>query len=273
MNWFADIPWPQLALAFALCLAISALGFRRVDWFISIGYGFSIAAQAVLFVLLYRGSVGGWVIVQSALLFAYGMRLALFLVARERSPSFGRELEASKARSGGITGGLKIVIWISVAALYVAMFSPALLSLHQQANGASLPTVPIGVVVMALGLLLEAAADWQKSSLKAKNPAGFVSTGLFRLVRYPNYFGEMLFWLGAWISGIAAYQSGFSWALATVGFICIELVMVGSARRLELKQGERYGSDPAYQQYVRTVPVLLPLLPVYSVKNARIYLG
>lgn len=273
MSWFADIPWPQLAIAFALCLAISALGFRRVDWFISLGYGFSIAAQAVLFGLLYAGSLGGWVFIQAALLFAYGMRLALFLVARERSASFGRELEASKARSAGITGGLKLVIWISVAALYVAMFSPALLSMSRQSQGATLPTVPAGVVVMAIGLLLEAGADWQKSHLKARNPAGFVRTGLFRLVRYPNYFGEMLFWFGVWVSGMAAYQSVLSWVLATVGFVCIELVMVGSARRLELKQGERYGSDPAYQQYVRSVPVLLPLLPIYSVRNARIYLG
>jgi hypothetical protein len=51
------------------------------------------------------------------------------------------------------------------------------------------------------------------------------------------------------------------------------LIMVGSARRLEIKQGERYGDDPAYQRYVATVPVLFPLLPVYSVRTWKIYLG
>ena len=49
--------------------------------------------------------------------------------------------------------------------------------------------------------------------------------------------------------------------------------MLGSARRLELKQAERYGSDPAYQAYVRTVPILIPLLPLYSLRQLKIYLG
>jgi hypothetical protein len=49
--------------------------------------------------------------------------------------------------------------------------------------------------------------------------------------------------------------------------------MVGSARRLELKQEERYGSDPEYRSYSRSVPILFPLVPVYSLKKARLYLG
>lgn len=83
----------------------------------------------------------------------------------------------------------------------------------------------------------------------------------------------MVFWLGAFISGIAAYHSAGDWLLAMAGFISIQLVMLGSARTLELKQAERYGTDPAYQAYARTVPVLFPLLPIHSLRNLRIYLG
>lgn len=49
--------------------------------------------------------------------------------------------------------------------------------------------------------------------------------------------------------------------------------MVGSARRLELKQEARYGADPEFRAYTEKVPVIVPFLPVYSLKNARIYLG
>lgn len=92
-------------------------------------------------------------------------------------------------------------------------------------------------------------------------------------MRSPNYFGEMVFWLGIFASGISAYASWLDWVLAIVGFVCIQLIMLGSARRLELKQTERYGGDATFQEYVREVPILFPLVPVYSLRDWRIYLG
>ena len=134
--------------------------------------------------------------------------------------------------------------------------------------------MPIAVVTGAnRGLGLEAAADAQKSRLKAENPKRFVSAGLYGIVRSPNYFGEMLFWLGNFVAGLAAYQSLGNWLVAGAGFVCIELVMLGSARRLELKQAERYSGDPAYQAYVRRVPILIPGLALYSLRRLRVYLG
>lgn len=270
---FANLPWAALGLSFLLCLAVSALGFRRVDWFISLGYGFSIAAEAVLFALLYRGALSVWLVAQLVLLFAYGIRLGSYLVTRERAPSFARELEASKERSANIRGGVKFAIWVSVSALYVAMASPALFSLSAAASGAPLPSLPLGAVLMLAGLLLETLADWQKAGLKAQNPKTFVQQGLYGIVRCPNYFGEMLFWFGLFVSGISAYTSLGNWLLAAVGLVCIELIMLGSARRLELKQAERYGGDPAYRDYVRRVPILLPLVPLYSLRDLKVYLG
>jgi hypothetical protein len=40
-----SIPWQQLLLALAVCLLCSALGFRRIVYFVSLGYAVSIAAQ------------------------------------------------------------------------------------------------------------------------------------------------------------------------------------------------------------------------------------
>ena len=273
MPLFADIPFALLAISFALCLLVSALGFRRVDWFISLGYGFSIAAQAVLFLITYRATNSVWVIVQALLLLAYGLRLGIYLTMRERSPSFARELAASKERSAGINGPVKVLIWISVSALYVAMASPVLFAMEAQAGGIALWSLPVGIVLMILGLATEALADWQKARFKAQFPSRFASHGLYRIVRYPNYFGEMLFWFGLLVSGIAAYQSILAWLIALAGCVCIQLIMIGSARRLEIKQGERYGDDADYQAFTRSVPALIPLIPLYSVRNAKIYLG
>ena len=269
----ASYPIPALALAFALSLAISALGFRRVDWFVSTGYAFSIAAQAVIFPLLHWGRFDLWAGLQSAMLLAYGLRLGTYLVSREGSPSFARELQASKERGLHIKGWLKLTIWVAVAALYASMYAPALITLAAQSTGNVVATLPYGIAIMLGGLGIEAMSDWQKSRFKAASPAAFCNVGLFRIVRCPNYFGEMVFWAGAWISAIAAYSNAFDWLLSLVGLVCIQLIMLGAARRLESKQDERYGSDPSYRAYVSRTPILFPLLPIHSLKNLRVYLG
>jgi len=270
IDLLADFPFAPLATGFGLCLLISALGFLRVDWFISIGYGFSIAALALLFAVWFGASLTPISILQLLLLLAYGLRLAGYLVLRERAQSFSRELTASRERSRGVVGPAKFAIWISVSLLYVAMASPAAFAL---ASGATGLFPVLGVIVMALGLVLELSADAQKSAAKAKNPDAFVSTGLFAMVRYPNYLGEMIFWLGNFICALSVYTSLAAWLVALVGLVCIELIMLGSARRLEIKQGERYGTREDYRAYVRRVPILFPFVPLRSLRNLKIYLG
>jgi steroid 5-alpha reductase family enzyme len=126
---------------------------------------------------------------------------------------------------------------------------------------------------MALGLIIEGVADAQKSAAKKKAPHRFCAAGLYRYTRCPNYFGEMLFWTGNILAGASLLGTWLAWVLAVGGYLSIILVMIGSGRRLELKQEARYGMDPEYQAYVAKTPVLVPFLPIYSLKNAKLYLG
>lgn len=212
-----NIPWQQLLLALAVCQLCSALGFRRIVYFVSLGYAASIAAQAVMFGVLYQVTIEGWVLLQSILLLAYGIRLGGFLILRDRSASFKGERAPAADRSAHLKSPLKIGIWIGVAVLYVLLFTPALLTMSEQARGSALPSVFPGVVVMACGVALEASADWQKSRFKTKAPSQFCRQGLYRVVRCPNYLGEMVFWLGVWLSGLSAYQTPFAWLLSCAG--------------------------------------------------------
>jgi steroid 5-alpha reductase family enzyme len=122
------------------------------------------------------------------------------------------------------------------------------------------------------GLILEALADAQKSRFKAQNPRQFCDVGLYRRVRCPNYFGEIMLWIGNWVVGFAFYTSAMQWIASLVGLICIVLIMMGSTKRLERAQDERYGAQSAYQEYARTVPVLFPFVPLYSLKHVRVFL-
>jgi hypothetical protein len=106
--------------------------------------------------VLYKATIEGWVLLHSILLLAYGIRLGGFLILRDRSASFKGECAASADRGAPLKGPLKVGIWIGVAVLYMLMFTPALLTMSEQARGSALPSVVPGVVVMACGLALEA---------------------------------------------------------------------------------------------------------------------
>ena len=58
-------------------------------------------------------------------------------------------------------------------------------------------------------------------------------------------------------------------SVCAVGYCGIIFVMFSAARRLEVRQNKRYGKDPDYQKFVRTVPILLPFVPLYSVEKYK----
>jgi len=270
---FIGLPWQYLALSLSICLVLSALGFKHVVYFVSLGYATSIAAQAIVMPFIYWNTLHGWVLVQATLLLAYGLRLGTFVTIREQAASYHNEQAENAAREAKVRDPMKAAIWIIVSILYVLMFLPVLLTMSAQAAEEPLRLTPVGVVLMAIGLVAEACADWQKSQFKKHNPSHFCDVGLYRVVRFPNYFGEILFWFGVWISAISAYQSLLAWLLGSLGFVCIAGIMIDSSRRLELEQTSRYGADPAYLAYARMTPILFPFLPLYSLRNAKVRVG
>ena len=72
-----------LLLAFGLSLAVSALGFLRSDWFISLGYGLSISALAVLYGVWWFDEKTWVSMLQLALLFftAFAFQVICFCVS------------------------------------------------------------------------------------------------------------------------------------------------------------------------------------------------
>ena len=263
------LPWRFLALGLALCLMLTAVGFKRVEYFVSLGYAASIAAQAVMFPLLYRHTMGGAARFQSGLLLAYGLRLGIFIALRERLPSFRQQRAENAVRGARVGGPLRVAIWLGVSFFYLLLFVPALFTMSAQKDRVALASLPAGLILMMAGLALETGADWQKTRFKKQHPSRFCDVGLYSVVRFPNYFGEMVFWFGLWVSALSAYRTLPVWVFGSLGFLFIVLVMIGAGRRLELKQGKRYGCDAVYEAYSRRVPILFPLLPIYSLRRRK----
>ena len=255
-------------LLFGICMLVSAIGFKNYVWFISLGYGFSIAAEGLAMLILYGDSLSLGTVICALLFIIYGCRLGGYLAIREfKSSSYKKNMTGEIKEGSTVPFGVKIAIWVTCALLYVTQVSGVFYRFENFADDNVF--VFIGAVIMVCGVVLETAADIQKNNAKKINPRRFVDTGLYRIVRCPNYLGEMIFWTGVLISGIGAVESIGQWIVVLVGYIGIIFVMFSGARRLEIRQDKNYGADPEYQKYVTTVPILLPFIPLYSVKKHK----
>lgn len=249
----------------ALALIASSCGFRKYVWFISIGYGAAIALIGVGLLVIFGSSLTVGTALQCVLLVVYGCRLAGYLIYRDVKTAYNRRMKGEVKSNEGVSPVAKVGIWVSASVLYVLQTSPVLFRL-EGTRGTDVLSI-VGLVISTAGLVLETTADLQKNRAKKANPKRFVDTGLFRLVRCPNYFGEMVFWTGVFVSGISVYANTVQWVCALLGYLGIIYVMFGGARRLEIRQDKNYGDDPEYQRYKSTTPIMIPFVPLYSVKE------
>ena len=253
-------------LLFAAAMVISSIGFKKYVWFISLGYGFSIAGEGLLMAILYGKTLTPGTLVCCLLFIIYGLRLGGYLAFRElKSASYNKNMTGEIKTD--VPFGVKSAIWVTCAVLYVLQVLPVFYRLHN-GSGTTVWTW-IGAAVMLFGIVFESAADIQKNAAKKVNPKRFVDTGLYRIVRCPNYLGEMLFWTGVLLSGIGSLTGAGQWIMALIGYIGIIFVMFSGARRLEIRQNKNYGKDPEYQKYVKSVPILVPFIPLYSVEKYK----
>ena len=267
-----------------IALVVSSVGFYKYVYFISLGYGFSVAAMGVAMFVMYRDVIGWGTLAMCVLFLIYGCRLGGYLLIREiKSASYRSTMKKEIKDGSSMKFIAKVSIWVSCAFLYVLQVSPLLFRLMNAekllanntealVGGTDIVTI-VGAIIMALGIILESAADFQKSRAKKKNPSRFCDTGLYKIVRCPNYLGEVLFWTGVFVSGINIYANAWQWIAAAIGYICIVYIMFGGARRLELRQNRNYGEDPEYQAYVKKTPILIPLIPLYSVAKYKWLVG
>lgn len=255
-----------LITLFVTAMVISSVGFIMYVYFFSVGYGFSIAGIGIMLLCMFRGRLTILTAIMCLLFIIYGIRLGGYLLVREiKSISYKKFLKDEVKNN--VKVGTSVCIWIACAILYICECAPVFFRLSNNSPD-DIPAF-VGTVFMALGIILEILADHQKTVAKRKKPETFVKTGLYRWVRCPNYFGELLLWTGVFLSGIKIYNSIFQWSIALLGYIGIIYVMFSGARRLELRQDRNYGDDEEYQKYTKETPIIIPCIPFYSVKKHK----
>jgi len=260
--------WNYLIILFAAAAVLCAVGFYKYVYFLSVGYGLAIAGLGIVLLVLFHGQMQMVHVVQCLLLAAYGLRLSGFLIVREvKNAAYRKTLSSATASESTMPIPVKTAIWLVVAVLYVMQVSPVFYRLYNGADDVVLPW--IGAAVSVFALIIETAADRQKSAQKSADPDMVATKGLYRIVRCPNYFGEILYWTGVTIGGLSALSGWAQWAVALIAYVSIVAIMFGGAKRLEKRQTERYGDMPAYRDYTDRTPILLPLVPIYHLYRKK----
>ena len=116
----------------------------------------------------------------------------------------------------------------------------------------------IGIALWVFGMIIEVVADHQKTQFRAVkgNADRFISSGLWAWSRHPNYFGEIILWLGISLLALPVLSG---WQLATMIsplFVYVLLTKVSGVGLLEKRGLSKWGKDPAYQAYIETTPIL-----------------
>jgi len=127
----------------------------------------------------------------------------------------------------------------------------------------------LGWTMWAVGFVLEAVADAQKFSFRSDpaNRGRFITSGLWRYSQHPNYFGEILMWVGLCVSCSSCFV-GWSWlAWLSPAFNAFLLLKVSGVPMLEKASEERWGSEPAYRHYVQNTSCVVPWFPAKPMKK------
>ena len=261
-----------LWIVLVVCAALCAIGFYKFVYFLSIGYGFAIAGGGIASLIIGIATEGGapiWItIIQAVLFIVYGARLSGFLLVRELKDIAFKKSDVCKETLGKPEKPMPIfvlaTIWVFVSVLYTAQVSPMFFRALNSGVEKDWIVPVIGFVISIGGIVLEAIADKQKSEQKKENPNFVATKGLYKIVRCPNYLGEITFWTGVFVSGVTAYQSWGQWITAILAYIAIVFIMFNGAQRLERRQKARLADDPAYAEYASKTPIILPLIPLYT---------
>lgn len=115
----------------------------------------------------------------------------------------------------------------------------------------------LALVVTATAILIETVADEQmRAFARTKQPGEIMQSGLWAWSRHPNYFGELSFWWGLFLFGLAADPT---WVWTIVGPLAMTAMFAfASIPLLDERSRQR---RPGFEEYMQRTSAILPRRP------------
>ena len=211
----------------------------------------------VLYVLLSStdGIINFGNIIVSSLIIMWTLRLGTFLFTRiKKAGEDKRFREIKKSFSWFFMAFTISGMWVSICAIC---------ALTGISNGIELTGITyIGIIIFIIGFALEIISDNQKTNFRKieYNKDKFITTGLWKYSRHPNYLGEIVLWTGVAIISYSSLEIYQMFTLVSPIFTYLLLVNVSGINLLEKSGDKKWGHLESYKIYKRNTPRLIGFL-------------
>jgi steroid 5-alpha reductase family enzyme len=229
---------------------------RKDNSLADIGWGMGFILAAV-YQLLVSDVINSRQILVSILILLWGIRLSIYIFSRNK----GKQEDSRYAKWRKEWGKHWLIhsylqVFILQGLFMLTIVYPVIFLHNKQANSLNWLDLA-GVIIWLTGFIFESVADYQKNKFKQipGNSHKLMDTGLWKLSRHPNYFGESLMWWGVFLV-VLNVQHGILAVFSPV-MITFLLTKVSGIPLIE----KQHKDDPVYQDYIKRTSAFLPWKP------------
>ena len=194
-------------------------------------------------------------LVSTLLVLIWAVRLGIFLLLRVVKAGEDKRFENVKLSFS------KFLMYFTISSLWVFLTTINFLTMLLH-NSVLINDIffLLGLLIWIIGFIIEVVADEQKRRFKLNldNKGKFISTGLWSYSRHPNYFGEILLWIGMAIISLPVLLGWEYITLISPLFVYMLLTKMSGIPILEKQSNERWGNQSDYQNYKKITPILFP---------------
>jgi steroid 5-alpha reductase family enzyme len=251
---------PLFALSTALVFIIQWLAFvpayllqteRFFDLTGSVTY-----VTVVSFVVWYRWpGVDARTLLLACLAVIWAVRLGAFLFSRIHKAGKDDRFDEFKPHFFRF-----LIVWTMQGVWITLTIAAALAAMTSEYGQALDLWAGAGFFLWFLGFSIEAIADLQKKKFRSKpeNKDRFIQSGLWARSRHPNYFGEIVLWIGIALMAVPVLSGWQHLALISPVFVYVLLTRISGIPLLEKKADGKWGGQEEYERYKNSTPVLIP---------------
>lgn len=246
-----------ISIGINLLMFIPAFIFKT-DHLTDLSYALTFIILAVAALLLNGITPTGLIV--ALMVVAWGLRLGIFLFVRIRKMKRDSRFDGVRESFAKF-----LKFWVLQGlSVWVVLISAIIFITQGYSSQGYAAVCWMGLLVWLLGLSTEAISDLQKYQFNQnkKNNGKFISTGLWKYSRHPNYFGEILCWTGMYIFVFRIFSpTNMIIGLASPLYIATLLLFVTGLPPLEKFADEKWGKTKEYKEYKRKTSIMVPWFP------------
>ena len=248
----------SLVFVFILIFIIQVFFFAiaavfKTDKVTDLAYGLSFVVVA-WYELFKNNLFNPFSVILVAMVSVWGFRLAIYLfyrILKIKKDSRFNEIRSNFVKLAGFWIIQTVSIFI-ISLAYVVFFE-----VFDPTDKISVVYTAIGFLIWVLGFSIEAISDKQKWAYLSSGGKKWIDSGLWKYSRHPNYFGEILCWVGIYVYTLSSTGITHFYTMLSPIFITLLLLFFSGIPLLEKAQDEKFGNDTDYINYKKNTSLLI----------------